>query len=76
MITIRPPDETEYEAIRRMVRAARLDPTTRLHFEHALVAEVDGQVVGVGQIKHLKAAKNWGRCLCCPNTGVRGSPRS
>lgn len=35
-----------------MLSDARLDPTTPLRIEHTLIAEADGKVVGVGQIKH------------------------
>ncbi len=72
MITIRPPHESEYEAIRRMVKSARLDPTTRLHFEHVLVAKVDGQVVGVGQIKQLNGCQELGTLFVLPEYRGQG----
>ena len=51
---------------------ARLDPTTRLHFEHALVAEVDGEVVGVGQIKHHPGCQELGSLVVLPEYRRQG----
>lgn len=60
MANIRPPTETEFETARRILKAARLDPTTPLHIEHTLIAEVDGKVVGLGQIKHHRSCQELG----------------
>lgn len=72
MIEIRPPKADEHETIRRMVRAAGLDPTTRLHFEHVLVAADDDKVVGVGQIKHLRGCQELGTLFVLPEYRQRG----
>lgn len=72
MITIRPPQEQEYDSIRKIVRAARLDPTTRLHFERVLVADVDGQVVGVGQIKQHRGCQELGTLVVLPEYRGQG----
>ena len=37
--------------IKRMIREARLDPS-KLLWQNFLMAEVDGQVVGIGQVRH------------------------
>lgn len=49
-VRIRPATHTDQRAIRRMVREARLDPTG-LHWSHFVVAENDGKVVGIGQLR-------------------------
>ena len=54
MVNIRPAIRAATEAdratIRKMVFAERLDPTS-LNWRHFLVAENDGQIVGIGQIR-------------------------
>ncbi len=55
-----------------MVKSARLDPTTRLHFEHVLIAEADGKVVGVGQIKHLHGCQELGTLFVLPEYRGQG----
>lgn len=50
MIQIRPALESEQETIKHMVRDAQLDPTA-LHWSHFKVAEQDGQIIGIGQIR-------------------------
>ncbi len=49
-IAIRPAVENEADTIKAMIHVEGLDPTT-LNWRHFLVAELDGQIVGVGQIK-------------------------
>lgn len=46
-------------AIRRMVRGAHLDPTG-LHWSHFVVAERDGEIVGVGQIRPFRRGPELG----------------
>jgi amino-acid N-acetyltransferase len=72
MVSIRPPVEADYAAVRQMVIDAHLDPTTRLHWEHVLVAEVDGKVVGVGQIKHLRGCQELGTLVVLPEYRRQG----
>ncbi len=50
MPSVRPALEADQEAIRRIVRAARLNPF-RLAWPAFVVAEEHGQIVGVGQIR-------------------------
>ena len=77
MLHIRRAAADEYAAIRRMLIDAHLDPTSHLHFEHVLVADVDGEVVGVGQIKHHAGCQELGSVWsCCRNIAVGESPRS
>lgn len=49
-VIIRPAQATEQGTIRAMVRAAHLNPLD-LQWQHFLVAEWQGQIVGVGQIR-------------------------
>ena len=72
MLQIRRAAPNEYSAIRQMVRDAHLDPTSRLHFEHVLVAELDGEVVGVGQIKHHSGCQELGSLVVQPEYRGRG----
>jgi N-acetylglutamate synthase-like GNAT family acetyltransferase len=45
--------------LRRMVRAAGLDPTS-LHWENFLVAEREGRAIGIGQVKPYRGAPELG----------------
>lgn len=49
-LTIRPAIQADQPAIRAIVRAARLNPLD-LHWPAFVVAETDGRIVGVGQVK-------------------------
>ncbi len=72
MVTVRPPTESEFVTAQRILRAARLDPTTPLRFEHALIAEADGKVVGVGQIKHHRGCQELGSLVVLPEYQRQG----
>jgi N-acetylglutamate synthase-like GNAT family acetyltransferase len=58
-IAIRPAGAEDAAAIRRMVRAAGLDPTW-LDWRNFLVAEQDGRLIGVGQVKPYRGARELG----------------
>lgn len=58
-ISIRPARAEDTRAIKRMVRGAGLDPTL-LRWENFLVAEKDGNVVGIGQVKPYRGARELG----------------
>ena len=49
-LTIRPATEGDQPTIRRLIREVRL-PRMNLHWPNFVVAEEDGAVVGVGQVK-------------------------
>lgn len=72
MAHIRPPTEAEFEVARRILRDARLDPTTPLRIEHTLIAEVEGKVVGVGQIKHHRDCRELGSLVVLPEYRRQG----
>jgi len=58
-IAIRPARQEDAATIKRMVRAAGLDPSS-LHWPNFLVAEKDGRVIGVGQVKPYGGARELG----------------
>lgn len=58
-IRIRPAVEADQETIQQMVKAEQLDPTS-LHWSHFLVAEQDGQTVGIGQIRPYPRCRELG----------------
>lgn len=72
MVTVRPPTPAEFTVAQRILRAAHLDPTTPLRFEHTLIAEADGKVVGVGQIKHHRGCQELGSLVVLPEYQHRG----
>jgi amino-acid N-acetyltransferase len=49
-IQIRPAVEADQSIIKQMVSAEQLDPSA-LHWSHFVIAENDGQVVGIGQVR-------------------------
>ncbi len=59
MTTIRPATESDQAIIKQMVRDEGLDPTA-LHWSHFLVAEADGDIVGIGQIRPYRKCRELG----------------
>ncbi|HET9911431.1 MAG TPA: GNAT family N-acetyltransferase [Anaerolineales bacterium] len=47
---IRPARQEDHETIVSFIRQAKLNPRS-LHWEHFLVAELDGKIIGIRQIK-------------------------
>jgi amino-acid N-acetyltransferase len=62
---IRPARADDQQTIKRVVRAARLDPTA-LDWRHFMIAEIDGRVVGIGQIKELPGCQELGSLVVLP----------
>ena len=58
-ISIRPARQEDAATIKRVVRAAGLDPSS-LHWPNFLVAEKGGRVIGVGQVKPCAGARELG----------------
>jgi amino-acid N-acetyltransferase len=54
-----PDDEA---TIKRMVRAARLDPT-QLNWQNFVVAEIDGQTAGIGQVRRHRDCNELGSMI-------------
>lgn len=57
--TIRPARPEEQPHIRLMIRAGRLDPMN-VHWENFLVAEEDNRIIGIGQVKPYRNARELG----------------
>jgi amino-acid N-acetyltransferase len=64
-ITIRPATEQDDAAIKQIVRQEYLDPTS-LNWQHFLIAEHDGQLVGFGQVKELPGCQELGSLAVLP----------
>lgn len=58
-LTMRPARSDDAATIRRLVRGAGLDPTS-LHWPNFLIAEAEGRIVGIGQIKPYRDAPELG----------------
>lgn len=71
MINIRDATEADDRTIKRMIRAARLDPTS-LKWQNFLIAELDGQIVGIGQIKQYPGCEELGSLVTLPQYQGQG----
>lgn len=74
MVTIRPATPQDAPIIQRMVRAARLDPSS-LNWRNFLIAETDGQVIGIGQVKPLLGCSELGSLVVAKPYRHRGIAR-
>jgi amino-acid N-acetyltransferase len=61
-LTIRRATEADAPTIRQMVRVEGLDPTS-LKWPNFLIAEVGGQITGIGQIKHYPGCEELGSLI-------------
>ena len=68
---IREARHTDEVVIKRLVRAANLDPLS-LHWENFLAAESAGRIVGVGQVKPFPNARELGSLVVLPSHRGRG----
>lgn len=59
LIDIRSASEKDSPIIKQMVKQARLDPTS-LKWQNFLIAEVEGDIAGIGQIKQYPACEELG----------------
>ena len=71
MTNLRPATAEDADTIRHMVRAERLDPTS-LDWRHFLVAEVDGHIIGIGQIKQHPGCQELGSLVVRPGYRRQG----
>ena len=62
MVNIRAATEQDKSIIRQMVIAERLDPSS-LNWQHFLIAEVEGEVAGIGQIKEYPGCQELGSLI-------------
>ena len=56
---IREATAADAPTIKRMIREAQLDPTS-LKWKNFLIAEVDGDIAGIGQVKPLLGCRELG----------------
>ena len=70
-ISIRPAVEADQETIISFIRQAKLNPRN-LHWQNFLVAENDGKIVGIRQVKVYSQGTRE-VASSCPSTGGRGS---
>lgn len=70
-ISIRTAREGDTTTIKRMIRAARLDPTS-LNWPHFLIAEHEGSIVGIGQVKPYRGGRELGSLVVLPRYRKRG----
>ena len=69
---IRPARAEEAATIRALIRAERLDPFN-VHWSNFLVAEANGRIIGIGQIKPYPGARELGSLVVAADqrkTGV------
>jgi len=58
-VAIRKAVEADQDTIKQLVREEQLDPTS-LHWSHFVVAEQDGAIVGIGQIRPYPRCRELG----------------
>ncbi|MCA9914875.1 MAG: GNAT family N-acetyltransferase [Anaerolineae bacterium] len=58
-IEIRPATAADDTTIKQMIREAQLDPTS-LKWQNFLIAEVDGKIAGIGQVKPYPGCEELG----------------
>lgn len=71
MIAVRPAVESDRHTIRRLVIAERLDPTM-LDWENFIVAEEEGTIVGIAQVKPYRDCREFGSLVVHPAHRRRG----
>jgi len=69
-VTIRAATESDERTIKQMVRTEHLDPTS-LRWQHFLVAEHEGNIVGIGQLRDYPGCQELGSLVVLPE--YRGS---
>ena len=72
IITIRPAVQTDQPTIMSLIRQARINPRN-LHWEHFLIAEEAGQIVGIRQVKvHAQGTREVASGFVLPEYQHRG----
>jgi amino-acid N-acetyltransferase len=71
VVNIRPATAADQRTLRRLVTAERLDPTA-IRWQNFLVAEADGEVVGIGQIRRHPDCEELGSLIVQPPYRGRG----
>lgn len=68
---IRPATADDQAVIRQWVRAEALDPTA-LHWSQFLVAELEGEIVGIGQVRPHRRCRELGSLIVREDRRRRG----
>lgn len=71
---IRAATAADEKTIKRLIWAARLDPTS-LKWERFLIAEIEGKVAGIGQIKQHPGCEELGSLVTLPAYRGQGVAR-
>lgn len=71
MAQLRAAVERDKGTIRKMIVDERLDPTS-LDWSHFMVAEEDGRIVGIAQVKPLPGCNEFGSLIVLPEYRGRG----
>ncbi len=74
-IEIRPATAEDDATIKQMIREARLDPTS-LKWQHFLIAEYEGRVVGIGQVKPYPGCEELGSLVTVREMRGKGVGRA
>lgn len=64
-LIIRPATAEDEKTIKRLIYAARLDPTS-LKWQNFLIAEVNHKIAGIGQVKHYPGCEELGSLVTLP----------
>lgn len=70
-LNIRPATKQDDATIKQMVSKEHLDPTS-VKWQHFLVAERDGKIVGIGQVKEYPGCQELGSLVVLPEYRGRG----
>lgn len=70
-IQIRPATADDEAGIKQMIRDEHLDPTFT-DWRNFLIAEIDGQTAGIGQIRRILGAEELGSLVVLPEFRGRG----
>lgn len=70
-VVIRAARAQDEATIKQMIREAQLDPTS-LKWQNFLIAEVDGKIVSIGQLKPYPGCQELGSLVTLPDYRGRG----
>lgn len=73
-LRIRPATAADEKNIKRLIHAAHLDPTS-LKWQNFLIAEIEGNIAGIGQIKRYPGCEELGSLVTLPQYRGQGIAR-
>lgn len=71
-VTFRPGEAADAPAIRRLIRAARLDPTSMDWRNFTCACDASGRIIGIAQIKPYPDCQEFGSLVVVPSWRGRG----